>query len=509
MTVTVSSILKESVMNEKSVRVLLLHSVSAKDGESDPDFRIAPIGLFFIAGALKKHGFDATIMPVRLPLFASSGYKEDLKNEIQRIRPDLIGYSFRNLYNFETVKPSSLIDFFSVSSDLPVIQFLRGCSEALIIGGGSGFSLAPELYMETLGLDYGIQGEGETSMVMLVDALRQGKKTDVIPGLVFKKGSALIKNARDSYAGAPSYEMDLSVLSAYKDFYYSHGGYGAIQTRRGCAFRCSYCLYPYLEGGSYRLQPVETIIREIRRYLYDFEMEHIYFVDSVFSSPSRHCLAIVDAIIQNRLKIHWHAYVNPLGLTVELVRKFKQSGCAGLVLTLESGSDEILRYLNKGFSIADSQRAVENLRDAGLAFEVSMMLGTPEETEKTLDETLSFCRNHLQHIPVTFAPGVWMHPVSPIFFDHFHTRNQDVDALSQVILSNDFKRHNDLHYFFSSHLKKRQLIESFFNAVDAEPFWFITGKDIVPDPRAGIMRFTKKVQVRRYCRPWFAGIQAA
>jgi hypothetical protein len=495
-------------MNKKPCRILLFHSVSSKDSDSDPEFRIAPIGLFFIAGALKKNGFESKIIPIHLPAFSSFEYKESLKQKIQNFDPDFIGYSFRNLYSSEPPvnTPPALIDFFSVSLDLPVIQFIRTCSDAPVIGGGSGFSLAPEFYMKTLSLDYGIQGEGDLSVALLVNSLRQRQDTDSIPGLVYRKGPTIIKNTGIQGDNGKTWHMDISAFNDHKDLYYGHGGYGSIQTKRGCAFHCTYCVYPYLEGKSYRLRPVEKVIEEIGEYLHKYRMAHIYFVDSVFSSPSLHSHSIVEAIIESRLNIHWYAYINPSGLTPALLEKFKASGCAGLVLTLESGSDVVLDYLKKGFSKKDAVTAVENLMQVNIPFEVSMMVGTPKESEESLNETLLFCRNYLRSVPVTFSQGVWMHPVSPLFSEYYQTKARDVDSLSGLILSNDLKGHNNLHYFFTKQNNRQGLIQSFFSEVDKEPLWFILGKDMVPDPRAGIMRFSKKDPVKRYCRPWFSGI---
>lgn len=500
-------------MDKKKCRVLLFHSLSARDSYSDSDFRIAPIGLFFIAGALRAHGFEPLIIPILLPVFLedseiSADYKKELQKKIHDFSPHYIGYSFRNLYNFgpPVIKTNTLVDFFCISQDLPVIDFVKSCSGAPVIAGGSGFSLAPEFYMTYLNLDYGIQGEGEHSMVLLLEKLNQGEGVNSIPGLVFRRGSIIHKNDRKHCDNDSLWKMDVSCLDNLTEIYHDNGGYGSIQTKRGCSFHCSYCVYPYLEGQKYRLRPVSQIVSEVKTYLQDYKIQHIYFVDSVFSSPSDHSLAIIEAIIESRLDIKWYAYVNPSGLTETLLQKYRESGCAGLVLTLESGSDKILKYLKKGFTVQDSVIAIENLVNAKIPFEVSMLIGSPEETENTLNETLLFCHDYLKNIPVTFTPGVWMHPVSSIFSDFHNTSNQDVDVLSRLILSNDFKTHNELHYFFTKQKNRFGLIQTFSEAVDKEPMWFIIGKDIVPDYHAGVMKFPNNGKIERYCRPWYSGI---
>lgn len=500
-------------MNQTPCRVLLVHSLPATDGNADPDFRIAPAGLFFIAGALRDKGYESVILPIRLPLFlgesdASRAYHRELKETIQQLAPDYVGYSFRNLYRFSPPDGGSrsLMDFFCVSQDIPVIRFIRTCVNAPVIGGGSAFSLAPEMYMTALNLDYGIQGEGEQPLVMLLDRLNRGLDPCDIPGLVYTKGESLIRNpgvrcGQDSWCA-----MDLSCLGDLKPLYYDHGGYGSVQTKRGCAFHCSYCVYPYLEGSVYRLRPVSLILDELDRYIHGHGMEHIYFVDSVFSNPESHSRAVVQAIIENTLRLRWYAYVNPINLTPDLLREYRLSGCAGLVLTLESGNDTILNALNKGFTVQDSVHAVKHLKASGIPFEVSMLIGSPGETAETLNDTLTFCHDHLRTVPVTFTPGVWMHPVSPVYSHHYKTNHSDVDALSRLILSNDFRHHNELHYLFSDQSTRQELIRMCFDAVDKEPRWFVIGKDMVPDAGAEIMRYPGMATMKRYARPWFSGL---
>ena len=92
-------------MNTAPCRILLFHSVPSKDSYSDSDFRITLLGLFFMAGALRKNGFEPLILPILLPIFLDEstpahGYRKELQDKIQDFNPDYIGYSFRNLYNF-------------------------------------------------------------------------------------------------------------------------------------------------------------------------------------------------------------------------------------------------------------------------------------------------------------------------------------------------------------------------------------------------------------------------
>ena len=85
-------------MNTTPCRILLFHSVPSKDSYSDSDFRITPIGLFFIAGALRKSGFEPLILSVLSPVFLDEstlahGYRKELRDKIQDFNMDAPWFS--------------------------------------------------------------------------------------------------------------------------------------------------------------------------------------------------------------------------------------------------------------------------------------------------------------------------------------------------------------------------------------------------------------------------------
>lgn len=499
-------------MKPNTCRVLLVHSVPAADNSSDPDFRIAPVGLFFLAGALKENGHETLTLSLCSSAFAEDSQtsiecRKNIQEQIQQFDPDLIGYSFRNLYLFgqPAATSSSLKDYFSAPQDLPVINSIRSVTQAPIIGGGSAFSLAPQFYMNYLNLDYGVVGEGENVLVQLINALHMNHPVDAIPSLVYRNGNQFIVNPIH-YDQELATRPDLASLRQYKSLYYDQGGYGAIQTKRGCAFRCSYCIYPYLEGTRYRLRPVEEILSEIEEYLFQHQIRHIYFVDSVFSTPADHSVSLTEKLIERSIDINWYAYVNPMDLSFNALQNYKKSGCNGLVLTIDSGSDTILRNLRKGFTRDQSIQAIQYLKQLEMPFEVSMIVGTPGDSRETLTETLLFCKEYLNSIPTVFTPGVWMHPMSQMYADYHGSAPDDSDTLSRFVLEDDFGSHNALHYFFSDQKDRPELIHLLHTILDRRPEWFLLGKDIIPDATTGIMQYPKIQGMKRYCRPWFSGL---
>jgi radical SAM superfamily enzyme YgiQ (UPF0313 family) len=168
-------------------------------------------------------------------------------------------------------------------------------------------------------------------------------------------------------------------------------GIESVQTKRGCPLKCDYCTYPGIEGRSYRLRPPSHVADElehIREVAPD--VNHYFIVDSVFNLPPSHARAVCDAIADRGIGLPWTCYVNPIRFDDELAEAMARAGCVGMEIGADSGVDEVLTRLRKGFdteTIRDAQRAA---RGAGLKDCYTFILGTPGETMDQVRRTLDF-----------------------------------------------------------------------------------------------------------------------
>ena len=154
------------------MRVLL---VSA-NREYIPD-PIFPLGLAYIAAAAQRAGHATDIADLcfgRQPV-------RDLQRRIRAFRPEVIGLSIRNVDN--AAYPLT-IDYLPRHRE--VIDAIRATTSACVVVGGSGFSILPEQYMQSLDADFGIRGAGEQAFVALLDALAEKRNPGNIPGLLSK-----------------------------------------------------------------------------------------------------------------------------------------------------------------------------------------------------------------------------------------------------------------------------------------------------------------------------------
>ena len=196
--------------------------------------------------------------------------------------------------------------------------------------------------------------------------------------------------------------------------YVKRGGFVSVQTKRGCPFKCSYCIYPQLEGRRYRLRPPELVAEEIEKVATQSKMRDFFFVDSVFNDPRKHALAICAELSRRKLPIRWSAFCNPVGFDAELARAMAQAGCIGVEFGLDVATPKMLDALNKPFGQEEIRIALQAARDAGLSFAICLLFGGPGETWADVEETQVFLNSCAPANAVFATYGIRVYEGTPL-----------------------------------------------------------------------------------------------
>lgn len=343
------------------MRVLIV----AANQEHKPD-PVVPLGAACVAAAAQSAGhhvrlFDACFLGERANAL--------LGQAIKVCDPDVIGFSLRNIDDVAWPRAHSYL-----GSYRGLVAAARAAApSALIVLGGSAFTLMPELFLRELGADCGVAGEGESAFTELLETFGRTGATSL-------RGQVL--RGRRSMPATPA--LNLLDLAQY----YRRGGALNVQTRRGCAFQCSYCTYPLLEGRQARLHPVEEVVDQIARSLRDVGARNFFVVDNTFNHPESHALSFCEALTRRGLGVAWTAYVSPRGVSRELVRAMARAGCSSIEFGTDAAAPQTLNALGKSFGVSDILQASALAREAGLAFAHSLILGGPDETPETMRETV-------------------------------------------------------------------------------------------------------------------------
>lgn len=161
-----------------------------------------------------------------------------------------------------------------------------------------------------------------------------------------------------------------------------------IRTARSCAFKCAFCSYPTI-AGDLALMDLDNVMSTLWNAK-NVGVSAVVFVDDTFNVPRDRFEALMDRMISEGLVIPWYSFFRCQYADKELVRKMRQTGCGGVFLGVESGSDRILKNMKKGAIIRFYRDAVAWLREQGITTVGSFIIGFPGETAETVEATRDF-----------------------------------------------------------------------------------------------------------------------
>ncbi len=351
-----------------------------------------PLGLAFLAGALERAGhavklLDCVVFPFGPDLLASL---------MQTFRPDLAGATAVTM---------------TVDHALTVLEQVKALdpSIATVLGGPHATFCATEILQTCPQVDVVARGEGENTLVALVQAIEKGSAWDRVPGIAFRDGRRIATTALPPFT-------DLDELAPPARHLIPLGRYLALgmpvsmTTSRGCPFKCIFCVGRKMVGARVRYRDPIRVVEEMER-LSTLGFHQVNLADDLFTANHGHCLAVCNEIVDRGLKVKWTAFARVDTVSRQVLKKMHQAGCTTVSFGVESGSPDMLKRIQKGITLEQVVQAVQLCLDCGIDPHASFILGLPGETPATLEQTLAFGErlkamgvNHGFHILAPF-PG--------------------------------------------------------------------------------------------------------
>lgn len=339
---------------------------------------VFPIGLSSIATGLKGH-------EVRIydPNVSADPWGE-LEREICEMAPGLVGISLRNIDNQE--KGTFFYYFKNVKPVVDIIKkFAPGAKIAI---GGAGFSMFAKRIIERIPeLDFGVYLEGEESFPELVSKI---ESPEGVKGIYYRKNGRVVYSggrAFPDYAALPAPRKDLVDLKKYSVHLEGIG----IQTKRGCAYKCCYCIYPTLNGNKVRLRRPESVVDEIEDLVNKYGINRFMFADALFNIPMSHATQICNEILRRGLKVDWSAWCEPKLVHKDFILLMKKAGCKSIFYSPDAFSTSAQGALDKGISEKDIYKVYDIAREVdGIRTIFCFFVAAPGETLSGMLKILKF-----------------------------------------------------------------------------------------------------------------------
>ena len=341
--------------------------------------RQAPLGILCLSSFLKKLGHEVQLIDAeaeRLP-------DESVIGKLKSFQPECVGISITTV---------------ACGNSLRLADSIRkNFNGVRIVAGGPHVTANPAESIADSAFDFAVCGEGELTFAELLENMHDPAKFAEIKGLVFKNsGNGIFINERrepikelgdipyPDRDALPDIKLYRPPIGCYReDFVVS------LITSRGCPYSCIFCDNNTF-GRKIRYFSPEYVVNEIESVLKKFNAKELTFVDDTFPSNRKRFRRILELIKERNLRFSWTCMANANDLDEEILKLMRETGCWQIAIGIESGDDEILKFIKKGIT-ADQVRETANFADkAGIMVKGFFMLGHPTETHASLRKTRDF-----------------------------------------------------------------------------------------------------------------------
>lgn len=406
-----------------------------------------PLGLLYVGDALKKAGHEVKVYHISekdIYLYA---------DEICKLNPLWVGFSVNTGWSMKASHEMS--------------KTIKRIKPIPIVWGNAHPSLVPEQCLCEEAIDYVVIGEGEITAVELSDAL--SKKTDIssVKGIGFKndEGQVIINERRELIQDLDQYEMDWSLIDMEK-YVYSAPEFGmkrAFQfiTSRGCPHNCSFCFNLRFNRRKWRAHSEEYVVSRILKLRKDLCLDGIRFWDDNFFTDKKRAFSILE-----KIDLPYTSEIRVDYINEEFVQRLSETRCRMVLLGFESGSDRILKLINKGTTSSQNMQALRMMnKHKDILIHPSFLVGLPTETAAEYQQTIDQFADMIQT-----QPNFWFVRLGS------YVPYPGTD-LYDMAVSNGFKAPSSIDgwenmIFDTSHNKTAECVD-----------WMVEKKDIEKDER--------------------------
>jgi len=362
----------------------------------------APLGILAVATPLLRGGFsikliDSTITP---------GYKQRVLEEVKDAVCLAISLVTGPMIR-ETVEIAKAVKAWK--ADFPIIL------------GGWHPSLLPKQTLEAPYIDIVVRGQGEETLLELVQHLEAHAPIDLIPGIGFKRNGKLVfttERPLRPIVELPPKAYHLADFDAYER---SCGRRWAMYiSSLACPFNCSYCTNAGVYGRKWNALPPEQFVEETVDLTRRYGLEMVWVVDDNFLVDLDRARAIGEGLVRAGADFKWsiQATTNLTArLSAEDLRLLRRGGLHQICQGVDSGSEKILKLMNKTFQDFESiYESAARCLEAGIRPSFNIIFAYPGEGTKERRETIDFMMDVCRRFPgAEFWTNIFTpYPGSPI-----------------------------------------------------------------------------------------------
>lgn len=358
-----------SRLKQEIINLMDILLVNPPAGQSQrPTLLVPPLGLAYLAAVLRDVGYRVKIKDA---LAEGMGW-EEFRKYLAAQRPEILGLT--------GLSPT-------IATTFKAVALARPYAGTIIMGGPHTSVWGQEIFQQCPGLDYGIEGEGEATVLELVDTLSRGGSLETIPGVIGRNFRGPQRQLLNDLNKLPFPARDLLPLSRYAYPFAKGKRVTTLFTSRGCPYQCTFCDKSVF-GSRWRGRCADNILAEIDEIVKVHQMNSLIIYDDLFTLNKERVGQICEGILSRGYKLDWKCESRVNLADLDTMKLMKRAGCSLVAYGVESGNQKGLDYLRKGINVEEIRRAFALTHEAGLETLAYFILGIPVETYAEELETI-------------------------------------------------------------------------------------------------------------------------
>ncbi len=349
----------------------------------------APLGALYAAACVRDRGYRVAMFDAMLAVSET-----EWAEALDRHRPR-VAVIYED--NFNYLSKMCLLRMRQAA--LTMIDAARARGITTIVAGADATD-HPVTYLDR-GADVVVTGEGEVTLVELLDALSGRRAADLadVDGLWLRDAAGRVVRTRAREVirhldALPFPAWDLVDVDRYRSIWQSHHGYYSMNlvTTRGCPYHCNWCAKP-IYGQRYTARSPQHVVEEMAWLKRTFHPDHLWIADDIFGLQPRWIEQFAALVQELDAVIPFKCLLRADQVTGDAARALSAAGCRTAWIGAESGSQRILDAMEKGTRVEDIARATRLLHDAGVEVGFFLQFGYPGETRADIELTLQMVRD--------------------------------------------------------------------------------------------------------------------
>ena len=433
-----------------------------------------PLGLAFLAGALKRDGREVVVIDgVVEKLYQTQNITDSIvmsglsnKEIIERIPEDADIIGFSCMFTVDWLNLKHLIN-----------ETAEVFKNATIIAGGEHITALPEFCLrECPCIKLCALGEGEETIIEICNVIEEGKSIGGINGIAYiNEAGEFVKTSKRERIR----NLDNIAMPAWEyfpvDIYFNEKLFFGVTNERtlpilatrGCPYTCTFCSSPDMWGTRYFVRSAKNVVDEIEFLADTYLVKNVDIYDLTAIVNARWIKEFCNEILDRNLVITWQlpSGTRSEAITPEVLAIMKKSGCTGVSYAPESGSDRMLKMLQKKISLNHMLEAIENTRKAGIIVKLNMILGFPDETHNDIWRTIIFLLKCSWYGAHDMGPNPFYPIPGTALFEELYQENRidirhekyyddllNADNVFNVTFYNNHISHTALRFYYFSYL---------------------------------------------------------